>query len=408
MPQYQYQVQDAGGAVSRGTVSAGSVTEAAGLIRNQGGQLVDIGPAAGGAAGFLAKLRSVSIEFGPGPKDLLSFTSELSVMIRAGISIRAAVEGIGEQVANQKFKRIIQRIGRDVEGGRSFSEALAKHPKVFDPLYINMIRASESAGNFGHMLERIAQYLRQQCEIRSMVRGAMIYPGIIGTLAVGTTIFLLTFVLPQFSKIFEGKEDILPMPTKALLAASSFMRGYWYLILAGMAVAGVGFYYLIHTPFGRTWWDGVKLKVPLFKRMFRALYITRGLQTMGEMINAGVPMLETIQITADVSGNTLFERLWMAVHDSVRGGKKIVAPMMASKLIPRNVVQMIAAGEESGKLGEVLNEVADHYSTELRNVIKAVTAMIEPVMIVVMGVVVGFIAMSIILPIFKMSQLVKT
>lgn len=406
MPQYQYQIRDQGGGVSTGTVSAGSLAEAASLVRSQGGHLLDIAPARG-SAGLLQKLRSVSIEFGPGPKDILNFTSELSVMIKAGISIRAAVDGIAEQISNAKFRKIVQQVGSDVEAGKSFSEALARHPKVFDPLYVNMIRASESAGNFGHMLERIAGYLRQQCEIRSMVLGAMIYPGIIGTLAVGTTVFLLTFVLPRFSTIFVGKEAILPMPTKILLGISAFLRMYWYLVIAGLALSSVGFYYVIHTPGGRVWWDGVKLKLPLFRRMFRALYLTRGLQTMGEMINAGVPMLETIQITADISGNVLFERLWMEVHNSVRGGKKIVAPLTASRLIPRNVVQMISAGEESGKLGEVLNDVAEHYGTELRNVIKAVTAMIEPLMIVVMGFVVGFIAMSIILPIFKMSQLVK-
>jgi len=406
MAQYQYQIRDAGGGVSSGTIAAGSVSEAASLVRSQGGQLLDISPA-GGAKGLVAKLRSVSVELGPGPKDILNFTSELSVMIKAGISIRAAVEALADQIPNAKFRGIVQQIGRDVEGGKSFSEALARHPKVFDALYINMVRASESAGNFGHMLERIAAYLRQQCEIRSMVRGALIYPGIIGTLAVGTTIFLLTFVLPRFKGIFAGKEDILPLPTKMLLAISAFLRGYWYLVVAGLAMAFVGFYYLIHTPAGRVWWDGVKLKMPLFKRMFRALYIARGLQTMGEMINAGVPMLDTIQITADVSGNALFERMWMAVHHSVRGGKKIVAPLMAGSLMPKNVVQMISVGEESGKLGEVLNDVAEHYGNELRNVIKTVTAMIEPLMIVVMGFIVGFIAMSIILPIFKMSQLVK-
>ena len=406
MAQYQFQVRDVGGGVSTGTVTAASLSEAASLVRSQGAQLLDISPARG-AKGVLDRLRSISIELGPGLNDILAFTSELSVMIKAGISIRAAVEGLADQIPNAKFRATVQQIGRDVEAGKSFSEALARHPKVFDPLYINMVRASESAGNFGHMLERIASYLRQQCEIRSMVRGALIYPGIIGTLAVGTTIFLLTFVLPRFKGIFAGKEDILPVPTKMLLAISAFLRGYWYLVVAGLAMGSVGFYYLIHTPVGRVWWDGVKLKIPLFRRMFRALYITRGLQTMGEMINAGVPMLETIQITADVSGNALFERMWMAVHHSVRGGKKIVTPLMGGTLIPRNVVQMISVGEESGKLGEVLNDVAEHYGNELRNVIKTVTAMIEPLMIVVMGFIVGFIAMSIILPIFKMSQLVK-
>ncbi|KPK83614.1 MAG: hypothetical protein AMJ81_07795 [Phycisphaerae bacterium SM23_33] len=407
MPQYRYQIRESAGNVSIGTVAAGSLAEAAGMVRAQGGQLLDIAPTRRSGQSLLQRLQKVSIDFGPGPKDILNFTSELVVMIKAGISIRDAVAGIAEQIDKPKFRKVVDQIRQDVESGKPFSESLARHPKVFPPLYINMVRASEMSGSFGHMLGRITGYLRQQLETRSMVRGAMIYPAIIAVMAIGTTIFLLTFVLPRFSTIFAGKEAVLPTPTRMLLGLSAFLRGYWYVVVAGIAGLGAGFYYFVHTPFGRAYWDAVKLKLPLFKRMLRALYITRGLQTMGEMINAGVPMLDTLRITADVSGNTLYRQMWMSVCHSVKGGKKIAGPLTRIRLLPRNVVQMISAGEESGKLGEVLADVAEHYAQELRNTIKAVTAMIEPLMIVSMGLVVGFIAMSIILPIFKLSQLVK-
>jgi len=192
-----------------------------------------------------------------------------------------------------------------------------------------------------------------------------------------------------------------------LMAISDFMRNYWYAILMGIAMLIGGFIYAIRTPLGREYWDRAKLKIPLFRRMFRALYITRGLQTMGELINAGVPMLETLEITADISGNFLYEKMWVNVHNSVEEGNKIAKPLAHQALLPINVIQMVSAGEESGNLGEVLRDIADFYSRELRSTIKAVTSMIEPLMIVLMGVVVGFIAMSIILPIFKMSSLVK-
>ncbi len=405
MQTYLYQVRDASGALSSGTVSAASVSEAAGLVRGQGVQLVDIRPTV--QRSWLDRVRNFSVEFGPGQKDVLNFTSELSVMMKAGISIRDAVAGIAEQTEKVKFRRIIQQIREDVESGKPFSEALAKHPKVFSPLYVNMVRASEMSGSFGHMLERISQYLRQQLETRSMVRGAMVYPIIIGVMAVVTTVFLLTFVLPRFRMIFEGKEAVMPKPTRILMGISDFLRTYWYVVIGAVGAAGAAFYYFIHTPFGGVWWDRTKLRVPLLRRMFRALYITRGLQTMGEMVNAGVPMLETLRITAEVSGNSLHRDMWMDVHRSVKEGKKIVAPLGPHRLLPRNVIQMISAGEESGKLGEVMHDVAAHYANELRHTIKAVTAMIEPLMIVVMGVVVGFIAMSIILPIFKLSQMAK-
>jgi len=328
-------------------------------------------------------------------------------MIRAGISIRAAIEGIAEQQVNPRFKKMLDTMKQDVESGKQFSEALARYPKSFSPLYINMVKASEMSGGFSKMLDRIAGYLTQQIETRGMVVGAMIYPGIIGTMAVGTTIFLLTFVLPRFMVIFKGKEAALPLPTKFLLALSGFMVSYWYVLLA-VAIAIVwGTFLLLKTEAGAYGFDKVKLTVPLFKKMFRALYISRSLHTMGQLINAGVPMLDTITITAEVSGNALYRNLWRSVYNAVKQGKKIAQPLQKSPLLPRAVVQMIHAGEESGKLGEVLDEVSDYYAKELKAVIKGVTAMIEPMMIVLMGSVVGFIAMSIILPIFKLSSLVK-
>jgi len=185
------------------------------------------------------------------------------------------------------------------------------------------------------------------------------------------------------------------------------VTSYWYVLLAAAAAAAWGFALMIRTDWGRLWFDKTKLTVPLFKKLFRALYISRSLHTMGQLINAGVPMLDVISITADISGNALYRRMWKAVYAAVKQGKKISAPLKKSPLLPRAVVQMISAGEESGKLGEVLDEVSEFYTRELKAVIKGVTAMIEPLMIVLMGSIVGFIAMSIILPIFKLSQLVK-
>ncbi len=407
MPQFQYQVRGQGGAVTAGRIDATSLSEAASMVRGQGGYLLDIAEAGQGAQSLLQKITSFSINFGPGLKDVYAFTNQLAVMIKAGINVRDAIGDIADQIDNPKFKSVVVQLREDLEGGKPFSEALARHPKVFSPLYVNMVKASEMSGSFGHMLERISNYLHQQIETRSMIRGAMVYPIIIAVMAISTTIFLLTFVLPKFTTLFAGKEALLPTPTKILLAASFFLRVYWYIVIGIVISAGGGFYYFIQTPYGRVWWDLTKLKIPIMKKVFSSLYITRGLQTMGEMVNAGVPMLDTLEITGEVSGNVLYQRMWERVYNSVKGGKKIAAPLAQHSLLPGNVVRMISAGEESGKLAEVLTDVADFYAQELKNTIKAVTAMIEPLMIVLMGFVVGFIAMSIILPIFKLSQLVK-
>jgi type IV pilus assembly protein PilC len=405
MPTYRYEIKDNKGQVTQGVLSAATLAAASQELRSRGAFILMLAPSDSGGRG--RRGLSMDVSFGPGMKDVQNFTSQLAVMIRAGISIRAAVEGISEQVQNPKFKAMLNQCKKDLEAGKQFSDALSRYPKTFSPLYINMVKASELSGGFSSMLDRIASYLVQQIETRSMVVGAMIYPGIIGAMAVGTTVFLLTFVLPRFMVIFKGKEAALPAPTKLLLATSNFMVNYWYVLILGLAAFVWGFFMMLRTDWGRLWWDNVKLTVPLFKKMFRALYINRSLHTMGQLINAGVPMLDTLSITAEISGNALYRRMWRQVYGAVKQGKKISAPLNRSPLLPRAVVQMISAGEESGKLGEVLDEVSDYYAKELKAVIKSVTAMIEPMMIVLMGSVVGFIAMSIILPIFKLSQLVK-
>ena len=408
MPHYKYEIRQSNGALTTGMIEAATLTAASSMLRAAGHYVLNVSPlASAGARNLAQKIAMLSIQFGPGLRDVQAFTSQLSIMIKAGINIRSAIEGIGEQVENPKFRAMIQHIKLDVESGKPFSDALARYPKTFGSLYVNMVRASEMSGNFGEMLERIAEYQTQQMDTRAMVRGAMIYPCVIAFMAVSVTIFLLTFVLPKFVSLFAGKEHLLPAPTKALLAMSHFMRVYWYLCVAGVAGAIWGFLYSIRTEGGRVWWDTIKLRIPVFKKMFRALYITRSLHTMGELVNAGVPMLDTLSITADVSGNVLYCNMWRTVYRAVKQGKKISYPLVRGRLLPRNVVQMISAGEESGQLAQVLRDVSTHYSKELRNIIKGVTALIEPLMIIIMGFIVGFIAMSIILPIFKLSSVVK-
>ncbi len=404
MQSYKYELKDSSGRPQAGVIQAQSLLDATAMLKAQGGILVNISPVAGGMAGTMERLRSVSVEFGPGLKDVLSFTNQMSVMIKAGINIRNAISGVAEGVKNARFRAILYQVKADVESGQPFSEALARYPKVFSPLYINMVRASELSGNLGHMLERLAVYLDQQAETRRMVIGAMVYPCIIGMMAVVTTIVLLTFVLPKLMPLFQGKEEHLPTITKVVMGLSTTLTSYWWAILLGLVVLVVGLVLVTRTEGGRRGWHGLKLKLPLMGNMFRALYISRGLSTMGELVRAGVPMLEVLGITADVSGNVHHQEMWDRVRDSVQGGGKIVDPLRGHGLLPPNVVQMIAAGEESGNLGDVLGDVADYYARELKATVKAVTSMIEPIMIIVMGVIVGFIVASILLPIFKLSN----
>lgn len=354
----------------------------------------------------LQSIRQFRVEFGPGVKDILNFTNQLAVMVRAGISLQDSLESIAEQNENLKFKAVITDLKNRIEAGQSFSQALAEHPRVFSDLYINMIGAAEISGSLSGMLQKLAEYLDSEAETRSQVRGAMVYPVIIAVMAVTVTAFLLCFVLPRFTAIFAGKEHLLPTPTKVLMATSAILRGYWYFIIPANGAMFWAFWYFIGTPYGQRWWDKMKLTLPLIKTLCHSLYITRSLHTMGVLTKAGVPILNTLAITAQVAGNTLYKNMWLSVHEEVRQGKKIASSLSQYDLMPSSVVQMIRSGEESGTMADVLRDVSKYYSRELKTVIKMVTSMIEPIMIVLMGFLVGFIAMSIILPIFKMSSLV--
>ncbi len=408
MPNYRYQVRTAQGQVQTGVLQSENATTAAAVLRNQGMHVMALSLIAGGVdtAGLLRRLGEMN-SGKPGQKHVLDFSTQLAVMVRAGINLRAALDGIAEQTSHPGFKRVINQLKNDVEAGKQFSEAIARHPKLFGPLYVNMVRASEMSGSFAKMLDRIVGYIAQQIETRKMVIGAAIYPGIIGSLALCVTVFLLTFVLPRFESVFKGKEDVLPWATTFLMDLSRGMVAYWPYIIGGLVATAGLFIAFTKTDVGSFWLDKFKLTFPVLRNMFRSLYISRSLQTMGQLINAGVPMLDTLAITGDVSGNQIYRGMWKRVYASVKQGKKVTAPLQKDGLLPTAVVQMIAAGEESGKLGEVLDEISVYYAKQLKDHIKAVTSMIEPVMILLMGTVVGFIAMAIILPIFKMSQIVK-
>lgn len=407
MQNYRYEIRNKSGQVSAGVMAAASPIAAAQILRQQGSYVLSLVVETVNIGTTLQRVLAWQPQFPPSRKDVLNFTNQLAVMIKAGISIRAALEGIADQVENLKFRAVLQQVKIDVESGKPFSDALARYPKVFSPLYINMVRAAELSGALADMLGRIVDHLALQIETRAQVRGAMIYPAIIGLMAVVTVVFMLTFVLPRFVMVFAGKEDLLPMPTKMILAMSSAMCNYWYVFLLTIVAIVVAIWRVLKTTWGAAKWDWLKLKLPVVKKLCRCMYISRSMHTMGELCNAGVPMLEALNITANVSGNKLYRDMWRQVSLSVKQGKRIADTMSNSTLLPRSVVQMIRSGEESGTLSEVLRDVSDFYQKELKSVIRTVTAMIEPIMIVIMGFIVGFIAMSIMLPIFKLSAVIK-
>ena len=349
------------------------------------------------AAGTGLFARRVSLQ------DIIYTTSQLSIMVDTGISLSVALQAIIDQEQNPTLKRVLSEIKKSVEGGDDFSTALARHPRHFNTTYVALVRASESTGTLGIMLDRIAQYLRKDVETRGKVKSAMAYPTIMAVGAVGVTIFLLTYIFPKFTPLFTSKGMQLPMPTVIVLTISQAITNYWYLFIAAAVLLIVGTILGRNTEPGRQVLDWIKINFPAVGPMVRKVVISRSIRTLGAMLKGGVPMLESLELCGAVAGNYYYRRLWTHVADEITGGSTMHRALSGTTLLPPTLVQMIASGEDTGKLGDVLERVSDYYDHEVETAVKSVTSLIEPVMIAVMGAVVGGIGLALMLPIFKLS-----
>lgn len=335
--------------------------------------------------------------------DVLYATNQLAVMVETGVNLSEALAAIIEQEENPTFRKILTRIRSQVESGNDFSTALIEYPKHFDQTYVSLIKASEATGLLGEMLDRIAGHLRKEIEARSKIRAAMIYPCVMFTMAVGVTIFLLTFVLPKFMPLFETRGVKLPIPTRVMLGISHIVMDFWQWWIAGIIAAIIGFIFAKRTETGGRMWDTAKLNFPVIGAAIRKIVLSRSIRTLGVMVQAGVPVLDALKLTSQISGNRLYRDIWLNVIDEVTAGKEIHTALMNSPLFPKTLVRMIASGEETGKLDRVLQRVSDYYDQEVETSVKAATSLIEPIMIGIMGVIVGGIGLGLLLPIFSLS-----
>jgi len=393
---FTYRVRDPLGKVHEGLLEAGSLEDAAQQLRRDGFQILELQEAEQSEGSLWP--RRVS------KQELIYFTTQLALMVDTGIPLATAIGGILEQETNPTLRKVLEQLKKSIEAGEDFSAALAEHPKLFDRTYVALVKASEASGALGSMLDRIAGYLRKELETRGRVRAAMAYPMVMLVLAIGVTIFLLTYILPKFIPLFASRGVELPKMTRMVMGVSHVLTDYWYFWLAGLVLLIVGFSWGRRTPVGRQMLDWVKIQMPILGPMFRKVAISRSLRTLGTMLASGVPMLDSLRLSAEVAGNCHYEQLWNRVLDQVTGGKRICEVLVTSPLFPRVLVQMIAAGEETGQLHVVLQRVSAYYDQEVEMAIKTATSMIEPLMISLMGVVVGGIGMALLLPIFSLSR----
>lgn len=397
---FTYTVRDLKGKTHEGELSAPSIEAASQELRQNGFTIVELtadeDEAEDDGEGLFPRRIS--------KQEIIYITSQLAVMTDTGITLSTALQSIREQEANPSLRRVLADLQQSVESGEDFSSALARHPKLFDKTYVSLMRASEATGTMGEMLERIATYLRKECETVSKVKAALAYPAVMLAVAVSVTIFLLTYVLPKFAPLFNRPGAKLPKITKVMMVASDSLLHWWWAWLIGIAAAVIAFLIFRRTAAGRQSIDTIKIKLPLMGTLFRKVAISRSIRTLGTMIASGVPMLEALKLSAAVAGNFHFERLWNDVGSQVTEGNRIADSLMRSPLFPRMLIQMIRSGEETGKLDNVMLKISNFYDQEVETSIKATTSMIEPIMITVMGVIVGGIGMALLLPIFSLSK----
>ena len=340
-------------------------------------------------------------------KELAIFTRQFSVMIDAGLPLVQCLEILGGQQENKTFAKVLQQTRMDVEGGASLADAMRKHPKAFDDLYTNMIAAGEAGGILDTILKRLATYIEKNVKLKAQVKGAMVYPGVIFTVAAVAVAVLLIFVIPTFQAMFASVNLELPLPTRIVIGASQLLINYWWVILGviGAAVFGIRRYYA--TDDGKKRIDQMLLNAPVLGDLLRKSAVSRFTRTLGTLISSGVSILDGLEITAKTAGNRVIHDAVMASRQSIAGGETIAAPLEKSKVFPPMVISMIAVGEQTGGLDEMLSKIADFYDDEVDVAVGALLSLMEPIMIVVLGVIVGGMVVAMYLPIFDMVNAVQ-
>jgi type IV pilus assembly protein PilC len=339
-------------------------------------------------------------------KDLLVFTRQFSVMIDAGLPLVQALEILGTQADNLAFRKILLAVKVKVESGSTFADALADHPKVFDQLFVQLVRAGEIGGILDTILQRLGAYIEKNEKLARRIKGAMMYPSVVLTLAIGVTIVLLVFVTPTFEKMFKDFGGALPAPTQLIIDLSHAMVDNWYWLVAVPVALVVGFKAFTRNPRGQELWHAFILKSPMFGPLVRKVAVARFTRTLGTMLSSGVPILDGLEIVAKTAGNRIIEKGILYVRAKISEGKNIAGPLAETGVFPPMVVQMIGVGEATGAMDAMLNKVADFYDDEVDVAVAGLTSMVEPIIMVFVGIVVGGFMISMYLPIFSLASVV--
>jgi type IV pilus assembly protein PilC len=400
MAMYEYTAKNAtSGQILKGQLDVPSKDEVIAYLRKNRMILVSVREAP----------KSINISFGGGIKtrDVVIFTRQFSTMINAGLPLVQSLNILAQQTENKALQTVTRAVVYDVEAGNTLADALDKHPKAFTKLYVNMVAAGEAGGILDTILMRLATFLEKNDALVRKVKGALVYPAVIISVAVIAIAVLLIFVIPTFASMFASVNMELPLPTRFVMGASDFLIRFWYFIVGGIILLVFAFRQYYNTPDGRKQIDGALLRAPVLGDLLRKSAVSRFTRTLGTLISSGVSILDGLEITAKTAGNRVIHDAVMQSRQSIAGGETIAGPLQESKVFPPMVISMISVGEQTGGLDEMLSKIADFYDAEVDVAVSALLSLMEPIMIVVLGVIVGGMVVAMYLPIFDMVNAVQ-
>jgi type II secretion system protein F len=402
--EYTYKAVDGAAKVFQGSLQAPDEQTVVGWLRARGQYPIRIARKDASAASA-ALTRRGRLDGRPSREDVLTFTQQFHTLLNAGLEVDRSLAILGELAETGRMQRLITQILADVQRGLSVADSLAKHPRSFSRFYINMVKAGETGGVLEVTLGRLAAFLESARAVQSEILSALLYPCLVMTVGGGAVFVLLNFVIPRFGKLFTESGQLLPVSTQILLSISHFTSSYWWIALGALGLLALGGRGYLQTDEGRAAWDRAILAVPVFGPLVREMEVGRFARTFGTLLQSGVPVLTALRIVAETIGNTAMAQALPPLMDRVKRGEGIAGPLKASGVFPPLAVHMTAVGEETGKLEEMLLRVADAYDAHVRTAIKRLLSLLEPVLILVMGLIVGFIVVSMLLAILTISDL---
>ncbi len=408
MPVYEYTALDKAGKTKKGILDADSTVAARQKLRGSGIFPVEVKEALSKPKGIPSgPVSLIGLLKGVKPGEIFSMTRQLSILLGAGVPLVKSLEALMSQITNSMLQKIMAQIKESVNEGNSLAFSLSQHPKFFSNLYVNMVDSGEASGSLDVVLGRLAEFGEHQQALRGRFKAALAYPAFMSLIGTVVLFFLITFIVPNITKIFTDMHQTLPLPTVVLIEVSNFMLSFWWVILIAFLIGIVILKQSKKRPGAHYIWDKLKLHIPVFGPINQKIALARFGRTLGSLLQSGVPLITALQIVGKIVDNSLIARVIDNAIDEIQAGRSLAGTLDQSRWFPSIAVQMMSVGEQSGELEGMLNKIADTYEREVESHIMALTSMLEPVMILVMGLIVGFVVISILLPIFEMNQMIR-